>query len=606
VTIFAFSSISDTVDNNVTAYPAYWANNNPPNWPLVGNSPNGRYVTGMFTSSGYSPGYLVDCSTKPPTLVWKADLELGSSDLGINTIADILAVDDEGTVWADASNNDGKLLSYSSTGVPSVAFTWTNANGKTSGLTAQRAFPLTASDGSIHIVMVPMGTSQNDNSLVFVGTKGGSSLTQYDMATWVVYQAFVDDHDDIWVSGAQFDTAPDPSSIMQLKRLTSNSSAYMASFSVDMGTNGRNGFGYFKDGHYVGAWGDSTATAIFNVDLTAGTVATDTSDASPWTGVPFGSSEPPTVAVSVPPNPTTFFLPSASDATRRTMSEILPGLIGGTTWDLDQWNAGDGAVAGVSADTTVGNPIYIDGQQAFVGIRSYIDPSSAPSNNISVGNFFLYYFGSSTDGAGDGTTSGSLTIRSWGFSLDGHDFYVLRLGDSGSFVYDLTAQTWSEWISPGRTNWRPHVGQNWKGLTAISTTNGETDVVCGDDATGTLWRLNVSKGRDERAAQPGIDDKITKVVTGGIQVTGRDTVKCGAVELDLALGNPTQTGALIQLEISDDLGHTFVDCGINTVAAGNYNQPVEWRSLGTVSAPGRIFRITDDGMTERIGGANLR
>jgi len=245
-------------------------------------------------------------------------------------------------------------------------------------------------------------------------------------------------------------------------------------------------------------------------------------------------------------------------------------------------------------------------------------PAVSDTGNISVFAFDQTYIftpvedesgNSLLDGGGDGSTaSDSLTIRSWGFSLDGHDFYVLRLGDSGSFIYDLTTQTWSEWISPGRTNWRPHVGQNWKGFANIDTDNGYTDVVCGDDATGTIWVLNTKKGRDERDTAGTIwpDDKITKVVTGGIQVTGRDTVKCGAVELDLAIGNPTQTGALIQLEISDDLGHTFVDCGINTVAAGNYNQPVEWRSLGTISAPGRIFRITDDGMSERIGGANLR
>ena len=32
--------------------------------------------------------------------------------------------------------------------------------------------------------------------------------------------------------------------------------------------------------------------------------------------------------------------------------------------------------------------------------------------------------------------------RAWGFSLDGHDFYVLRLGDAETLVLDLSTGKW--------------------------------------------------------------------------------------------------------------------------------------------------------------------
>ncbi len=36
-------------------------------------------------------------------------------------------------------------------------------------------------------------------------------------------------------------------------------------------------------------------------------------------------------------------------------------------------------------------------------------------------------------------------LRAWTFSLDGHDFYVLRLGDTETLVYDLTSEQWVDW-----------------------------------------------------------------------------------------------------------------------------------------------------------------
>jgi hypothetical protein len=215
------------------------------------------------------------------------------------------------------------------------------------------------------------------------------------------------------------------------------------------------------------------------------------------------------------------------------------------------------------------------------------------------------------DGAGDGVVAtDDITLRVWGYSLDGHDFYVLRIGDSGTFVYDLTTRQWAEWRTPGRTNWRAHIGQNWVGC--IGFNSGDTDVIAGDDGAngtgeGTLWQLSTIEGRDDRVdINMREDDKITKVVTGGIPCTGRQTIPCNAVAVTLALGAPTQDGAFIKLETSDDLGQTWTDHGAQVIVSGDFTAVVEWRGLGMIRAPGRIFRFTDDGASVRIAKADMR
>lgn len=209
------------------------------------------------------------------------------------------------------------------------------------------------------------------------------------------------------------------------------------------------------------------------------------------------------------------------------------------------------------------------------------------------------------DGSGDGVTDNDITIRCWTYSLDGHDYYVLRVGQSETLVYDLTTGSWSEWRSPGRTNWRAHVGCNWVGMSADTFARGfGSDVVAGDDASGVLWVLDPTTGRDDRSTTGS--DYITRCVVGGIEMTGRDVVGCGAVQMDIALGDPSQSFASITLETSDDFGHTWADQGTVETNAFDYSQIVEWRSLGQISAPGRLFRITDNGATVRISGCDMR
>lgn len=201
--------------------------------------------------------------------------------------------------------------------------------------------------------------------------------------------------------------------------------------------------------------------------------------------------------------------------------------------------------------------------------------------------------------AGDDDT---LTIRCWPFSLDDHDFGVFRLGASETLVFDLKTRQWAEWRSPDRTNFRAHIGTNWVGMTE---TLGDfaTDVVAGDDVTGVLWILDPTYGEDDRTDTSS--DPFPRMVIGAVPLDGRDTAPCGAVQLTASLGAPALTGATVTLRTSDDFGHSYVSHGSQTITAGAFDQILEWRALGLMRAPGRIFELSDTGI-KRIGRLSLR
>lgn len=247
----------------------------------------------------------------------------------------------------------------------------------------------------------------------------------------------------------------------------------------------------------------------------------------------------------------------------------------------------------------------------FVGTVDYETPALIPSFTDGQGTYGDTYEHASIswryfDGSGDiGDTPGSegQTVRCWAYTLDGHDFYVMRLGSTETLVYDLTTQQWSSWSSPGRNNWRAHIGQNWQGMTTSLATY-PTDVVAGDDTEGLLWILDPTKGVDDNTdtGQTAFSCR----VTGGVPFSGRDNARCNAVTLTLSLGQPSLTGASITLSTSDDFGHNWTNHGAVTVAAGAYDATVEWRGLGLMKAPGRVFKFTDSGAVIRISRADIR
>lgn len=201
----------------------------------------------------------------------------------------------------------------------------------------------------------------------------------------------------------------------------------------------------------------------------------------------------------------------------------------------------------------------------------------------------------------------SRKVRSWWFSQDGHDFYVLRLGDVKTLVYDLTSNKWMEWADPDNPYWRPQTGLNWLGMGRKSFDGGATsNAVAGDDNYGLLWVIEPERGYDEAPRSDLPDAPFTRKIVGGIPMRMRETFQVGAAYVTMDLGNPQFANGSITLRTSNDSGNTWVDHGTLTVTPSDYSQEFAWRSLGLIRAPGRMFELSDNGATVRIDGLDIR
>lgn len=197
-------------------------------------------------------------------------------------------------------------------------------------------------------------------------------------------------------------------------------------------------------------------------------------------------------------------------------------------------------------------------------------------------------------------------LRAWTFTLDGHDFYVLRLGTMGTLVYDLYSGQWMDWDAFSQIYWPVNCGFNWVDGQGVTDSNGNTfgsNVVVGDDTYPLLWILEPLQPYDQSPDGP-LDPQqqynFTRILQGQFPVVGREVVPCYAAWLTTDMGNPGYVGAGVKLEISDDAGASYQDMGTITVTAGNNFPELAWYSLGQIAAPGRLFRITDDGAVARI------
>lgn len=196
-------------------------------------------------------------------------------------------------------------------------------------------------------------------------------------------------------------------------------------------------------------------------------------------------------------------------------------------------------------------------------------------------------------------------LRAWTFTLDGHPFYVLRLGDGKTLIYDNLTKQWSWWSSADFPYWRPTIGMNWVSAGMNAQLYG-SNIVVGDDTYGMLWVLDPEKGYDDSALNGSGDPKVFPRIATAYQITrGRDWKYTYEVYLNASGGEPALSGQSVTLNLSDDVGHTFISAGDIEIDETCYNQEFAWRSLGKYGAPGRLFQIVDYGAFARIDGLNI-
>lgn len=202
-------------------------------------------------------------------------------------------------------------------------------------------------------------------------------------------------------------------------------------------------------------------------------------------------------------------------------------------------------------------------------------------------------------------------LRAWTFSLDGHDFYVLRLGMILTLVYDAYSEQWMDWNAFTEIYWPVNIGVNWVGGTGQLNTAGDSfgsNVLVGDDTHGLLWFLDPNQPYDQSPDGPldPVQEKYFERVTmGQVPTVGRGVLPCYSVWLTTDIGDPAYFGAGVTLSISDDAGKSFDDMGLVTVTLGENSPELAWYSLGQIQAPGRLFMIVDDGAIARIDGMEM-
>lgn len=201
-------------------------------------------------------------------------------------------------------------------------------------------------------------------------------------------------------------------------------------------------------------------------------------------------------------------------------------------------------------------------------------------------------------------TNGTV-LRTWSFSMDGHDFYLIYLPGSFTLVYDLTTGKWSRWSSNSLAYLNQHVGINWLSVGSATYARGQnSNVIAGDLRSGQLWLVNPVLGYDENITT-GAVEPFTSIVIGGVPLKGLNNLRCNMVFLRCAMAAPSVSGAAFTLRTSDDLGKSWVTHDVITMPTDTAEVALYWRSLGTMQAPGRIFEVSDNGASHRINSLDF-
>jgi hypothetical protein len=175
----------------------------------------------------------------------------------------------------------------------------------------------------------------------------------------------------------------------------------------------------------------------------------------------------------------------------------------------------------------------------------------------------------------------------WTFVLDGHRFYVLPLGPEGDWAYDTTTQEWCQLQSQGFPGINFTHGVMW-GLRIIG----------GDVLYPYLYELDPTQPLDESWRE------VQHMVTGGVATRSRAAIGVANLTLTASVGLDSEDDQAISLAFSDDNGVTW-SAEMALPLTDVSTQTLLWPALGSYSAPGRVFRITDYSGPIRLDGADV-
>lgn len=196
-------------------------------------------------------------------------------------------------------------------------------------------------------------------------------------------------------------------------------------------------------------------------------------------------------------------------------------------------------------------------------------------------------------------------IRAWTFTLDGHDYYILRLGTQSTLVYDVSSEEWYVWGSGVGDVWYAYTGCNWGGAESQAGGYG-SNIIVGDDTYGTLYFLDPEYDYDDGADSALSPTTFERVVQSQVPVRTYNGNQCFGIQVLGSVGD-LYDGALttVTLSYSDDRGTTYVPAGSIETPNSDFSTRLSWRSLGLMQAPGRLFKLTDYGALKRIDSIDM-
>jgi hypothetical protein len=219
-----------------------------------------------------------------------------------------------------------------------------------------------------------------------------------------------------------------------------------------------------------------------------------------------------------------------------------------------------------------------------------------PQIDISQVNVYALSRGSNVDPA----------VRAWTFTLDNHNYYVLRLGTQETLIYDDHSEQWYTWGSADSYVWKAYNGTNWLGGESWSYVYG-SNVVVGDDGNGSVYFLNPFQDTDDSAVYGStVSVPFRREVYGQFDFRGYNRMPCYGVQVQASIGSQTNTSLTsVDLYVSDDRGQTYQDVGTINITPGDIDSRLYWRSLGSMKAPGRIFKLVDYGSLKRLDSMEM-
>lgn len=187
----------------------------------------------------------------------------------------------------------------------------------------------------------------------------------------------------------------------------------------------------------------------------------------------------------------------------------------------------------------------------------------------------------------------AMDLRASFLVVDGHPLYVLTLGSSATWVYDLSTENWTRFSSLSRDYWRAHLHCNIG------------DVALAADAeSNQVWRVDPERKTDG-------SDVFTMEFAAFVQAK-EAPVPLANVELDCEVGGSPLSGQgsdpLVVLQVSRDRGKTYGsprEKGLGTT--GDYTKRVRWNGLGIVRQPfGAVLKFfVSDPVVRRVSAVRF-